>query len=231
MRIDCHLHTARYSACSRLDPDTTCTRALEWGLDAVVITEHQRQWPADQLSALKRRFPALKLYNGFEATLENGVDVVVLAEDRGIEVPFGLSPEKFFTSEWFDPETSYLFIAHLFRWSLVPPCGLEEIVPFVHGLEMNSINILRGQFQVKRGRYAPKARASYQRARDRFGLQELFNSDAHDPAAVGSIANEIPCTRPPASEAELASLLKRSTPQEYQDPVLLQDLLSPLHPL
>ncbi|MCF8086228.1 MAG: PHP domain-containing protein [Desulfohalobiaceae bacterium] len=228
MRIDCHLHTSRYSACSRLDPDTACKRALERGLDAVVITEHQRQWPAEDLAALRRRHPVLTLYNGFEATLENGVDLVVLSEDRGIEVPFGLSTEKFFTSERLDWERSYVFIAHLFRWSTVPPYGLEDLIPFIHGLEMNSVNILRGQFQVRKGRYAPEAGASYRRTRDRFGLQGLFNSDAHDPAAVGSIANEIPCPRPPASEAELASLLKGSTPGEYQDPALLRDLLAPL---
>lgn len=232
MRIDCHLHTARYSPCSRLEPDTACQRALERGLDAIVLTEHQRQWPADELAALRRRFPELALFNGLEATLENGVDLVVLTEDLGIEVPFGLSPERFFASEWLDLERSYFFIAHLFRWSTVPPSELEEIAHHVHGLEMNSINILRGQFRVKKGRYAPKARAHYQYTRDRFGLQELFNSDAHEPEAVGSIANEIPCRRHPASEAELASLLKRSTPREHQDPELLQDLLTtPRHPL
>ena len=231
MRIDCHLHTSRYSACSRLDPDTACRMALKRGLDAVVITEHQRQWPTSETAELRRRFPGLALFNGFEATLENGVDVVVITPEQGIRIPFGLSAEKFFASERFDLESSYLFIAHLFRWSAEPPYGLEEIIPFVHGLEMNSINILRGQYQIKKSRYVPKARASYQRTRDRLGLQELFNTDAHEAAAVGSLANEIQSSRPPASEAELVSLLKRSSPQEYQDPDLLEDLLTFSSPL
>ena len=231
MRIDCHLHTARYSPCSRLEPFTACQRALERGLDAVVITEHQRQWPADELADLRRRFPDLSLFNGFEATLENGVDLVVLTEDRGIEVPFGLSPERFFASDWLDLEGSYFFIAHLFRWSTHPPHGLEHLLPFIHGLEMNSVNILRGQFRIRQGRYAPKAEAVYERTRDRNGLQGIYNSDAHEPEAVGSIANHIPCPRPPASEAELASLLKRSNAEEHQDPELLRNLLTTRHPL
>lgn len=225
MRIDCHLHTSRYSGCSRLDPDTACKKALERGLDAVVLTEHQRQWPSEELDALRRRFPNLALYSGLEVTLDNGVDVVAITREQGLKIPFGPSPESFFTSQWLDPGSSYLFLAHLFRWSTIPPHGLEDMVPWVHGLEMNSVNILRGQFHLENGRYAPEAEAVYQEARTRFGLQGLFNSDAHDPKAVGSLANEIPCDRPPASETELASLLKRSTPKECQDHDLLRELL------
>jgi len=225
MRIDCHLHTSRYSGCSRLDPDIACRRALERGLDAVVLTEHQRQWPSEEIDALRRRFPELALYSGLEATLENGVDVVVITREQGLKIPFGLSPEILFTPQWLDPDSSYLFLAHLFRWSTVPPHGLELLAPLVHGLEMNSVNILRGQFHLRNGRYAPEAEAVYQETRKRFGLQGLFNSDAHDSKAVGSLANEIPCDRPPASEAELASLLKGTTPRECQDPDLLRELL------
>jgi hypothetical protein len=225
MRIDCHLHTSRYSGCSRLDPDIACRRALERGLDAVVLTEHQCQWPSEEIAALRRRFPDLTLYSGLEATLDNGVDVVVITREQGLKIPFGLSPESFFTAKWLDPDSSYLFIAHLFRWSTLPPHGLEFMAPLVHGLEMNSVNILRGQFHLENGRYAPEAEAVYQETRKRFGLQGLFNSDAHDPQAVGSLANEIRCDRPPASETELASLLKRATPKECQDHDLLRQLL------
>ena len=227
MRIDCHLHTSRYSECSRLNPDTACRLALDRGLNAVVITEHQRQWPPDELEALRRRFPGLALYNGLEATLDNGVDVIVITENHGIEVPVGLSREEFFASKWFDVKTSFLFIAHLYRWSSEPPHRLGEMAPFLHGLEMSSFNILDGQFQRDNGLYTPLARDSYRQTRDRFGLQGLFNSDAHDATAVGCIANEIQSAHAPASEAELASLLKRATPKEYQDPELLQELLSP----
>ncbi|MEF8823219.1 MAG: PHP-associated domain-containing protein [Desulfohalobiaceae bacterium] len=225
MRIDCHLHTSRYSGCSRLDPETACKRALERGLDAVVLTEHQRQWPSEEIEVLRRRFPDLTLYSGLEATLDNGVDVVVITREQGLKIPFGLSPESLFSSQWLDPDSSYLFLAHLFRWSTLPPHGLELMAPLVHGLEMNSVNILRGQFHLENGRYAPEAEAVYQETRKRFGLQGLFNSDAHDPKAVGSLANEIRCDRPPTFETELASLLKRTTPKECQDRDLLGELL------
>ena len=222
MRIDCHLHTRRYSACSRLAPEDACNRALKRGLDAVVITEHQRQWPSWEFEELRQSFPDLALYNGFEATLDNDTDIVVITESKEIEIPFGISPENFLASSWFHEETCFLFFAHLFRWNRHLPDSLKELAPYVHGLEMNSINILRGQFQRENERYRPLREALYLETRDRFGLQELFNSDAHDTAAVGSLANEIPCSRPPASETELASLLKQSVAREYQDPALLQ---------
>jgi len=193
----------------------------------VVITEHQRQWPSGELEALRQRFPGLALYNGFEATLDNDIDIVVITESKEIEIPFGVSPENFLASSWFYEEACFLFFAHLFRWSQHFPDCLKELAPYVHGLEMNSINILRGQFQRENARYRPVTEDLYRKTRDRFGLKELFNSDAHDTAAVGSLANEITCSRPPASETELASLLKQTTAREYQDPALLQNQIRP----
>jgi hypothetical protein len=225
MRIDCHLHTSRYSACSRMEPETACRTALERGLDAVVLTEHQRQWPGEEIQALRRSFPHLALYNGLEATLDNGVDVVVIARDQELRVPFGLSPKSFFSSQWFDLESSFLFLAHLYRWSTLPPFGLEAMAPLVHGLELNSVNILRGQFRLDNGWYAPRSETAYLQTLKRFDLRGLFNSDAHEADAVGSLANEVHREAPPASETELASLLKKTAVEEHQDPALLGRLL------
>jgi hypothetical protein len=42
--VDVHLHTRRYSRCSRIEPGALIDRAVRAGLDGVVITEHHHQW-------------------------------------------------------------------------------------------------------------------------------------------------------------------------------------------
>jgi predicted metal-dependent phosphoesterase TrpH len=54
MRIDHHLHTERYSPDSSIDPEELIRHAKEIGLDAVVITEHDRLWPESELAELNR---------------------------------------------------------------------------------------------------------------------------------------------------------------------------------
>ncbi|MBV8265910.1 MAG: PHP domain-containing protein, partial [Planctomycetaceae bacterium] len=51
-KFDHHLHTARHSPDSTIDPLVLIERAHACGLDGVVITEHDFQWPADELAEL-----------------------------------------------------------------------------------------------------------------------------------------------------------------------------------
>lgn len=51
-RLDMHIHTRRYSACSAIDPDHLIRRAVRVGLDGIVITEHHYQWTDSELAAL-----------------------------------------------------------------------------------------------------------------------------------------------------------------------------------
>lgn len=85
MRIDMHLHTSRYSACSRLDADHLVEQAVKAGLDGVVITEHHHVWSRDELDALleEANEPNFLLAAGFEYTSSQG-DILV----------YGLGPEQ-----------------------------------------------------------------------------------------------------------------------------------------
>jgi len=71
MRFDHHLHTAKHSPDSIIDPWELIEHAREIGLDGVVITEHDYQWEADELAELAARAAPLRVFSGVElSTLE-----------------------------------------------------------------------------------------------------------------------------------------------------------------
>ena len=72
MKIDHHIHTSRYSPDSSIDPIKLVERASSVGLDAVVITEHDYQWQADELAVLGARAPALRVFSGAEISAREG---------------------------------------------------------------------------------------------------------------------------------------------------------------
>ena len=71
MRFDHHLHTAKHSPDSSIDPWELIEHAREIGLDGVVITEHDYQWEADELAELAAHAAPLRVFSGVEvSTLE-----------------------------------------------------------------------------------------------------------------------------------------------------------------
>lgn len=84
LMIDLHIHTKRYSACSVLDPERLIARAIEVGLDGLVLTEHHHQWTEDELAKLREsaQDPGFILLAGFEYTSTMG-DILVY----GLEAP------------------------------------------------------------------------------------------------------------------------------------------------
>jgi predicted metal-dependent phosphoesterase TrpH len=81
--IDLHCHTRPLSACSALDADELVRIAVERGLDAICLTEHDRAWDPAQLAALRERSP-LPVFSAVELTT-----------DMGHVLAFGLEPRGF----------------------------------------------------------------------------------------------------------------------------------------
>lgn len=72
VRLDQHLHTARYSPDSVIDPEELVLRVREIGLDGVVITEHDALWPEDELDELRRLASGLVVLAGVEISAREG---------------------------------------------------------------------------------------------------------------------------------------------------------------
>ena len=226
MLIDCHVHSCPRSACSVVTADRLCVRARERGLDALVLTEHHFQWSRAELDGLEARNPGLRLYGGVELTLTEGYDVVVVTAVP-LEAPWPLSLDRLRRMLAEDRHRSFAFVAHPFRRSLRQDGPIQDILAWVDGIEMNSANVLRaGGLCDGDGLYRPCTSDLYETARREYDLAPLFNSDAHQEAAVGAVATWLEAPDLPADEAELAGLLRTARREERQDAALLRRLLT-----
>jgi predicted metal-dependent phosphoesterase TrpH len=96
LAFDLHLHTSRYSKCSRIDAGKLIRRAAQVGLDGVVITEHHRIWEDEELEELKAQsdVPGFIVLAAFEYTSSQG-DVLIYGLKASQEREFvpGRAPE------------------------------------------------------------------------------------------------------------------------------------------
>ena len=226
MIIDLHLHTTRYSPCSHLTPQDACILAIKNGLDALLITEHQIQWNEMEIKELQNEFPEIKLYAGLEVTLSEGIDLVIITKNKGINVPFMISFEELLNIPSLDISKSFIFVAHLFRWSNHIEFDENKIFSQIHGIEMNSINILlTGYKRAKNNFYVPVQIDLYNHVRDKWNLKEVYNTDSHSPLCVGTIGNYLEIDQIPEDEEELISVLKTHKIYQFQNTKLLAKFL------
>lgn len=228
MRLDCHTHTRRYSACSSLAPEELCRLALARGLDAVVFTEHHHQWSREDLELLETAHPPLRLYAGMELTLAEHYDVVLIAPPALLtehcpgcpglsltEVARGLAPVR---------SQVFAFVAHPFRYSCDIPNELMDILHWVDGVEVNSVNLLKYNHTLHQGVVAPTNWACYAHALALVPRIALYNTDCHHPPGVGVLANELPAP-PPEDEAALVQLLRTTPIAQWQHTTALRAML------
>lgn len=97
VRIDLHVHTRRYSPCSRIDPARLVPQAVKAGLDGLVITEHHYQWSEEELADATHNTapPGFLLLSGLEYTSTCG-DVLIygLSREDAARLEPGWSPAE-----------------------------------------------------------------------------------------------------------------------------------------
>ena len=95
--VDMHMHTTRYSRCSRIDASKLIGRAVQAGLDAIVITEHHHQWSKEETEALvaESGHPGFLVMAAFEYTSSMGDILIYGVPDKAVkDFTPGWSPEK-----------------------------------------------------------------------------------------------------------------------------------------
>ena len=75
--IDMHIHTTAGASDSGLDPEDLAEEALQRGLTAVNITEHDRLWDTYKLNDYRERHGGLFVNNGMEVSTDMGHMIVV----------------------------------------------------------------------------------------------------------------------------------------------------------
>lgn len=175
--IDLHVHTRRFSSCSRIDPRRIVAQALKAGLDGVVITDHGRQWEQDELDRLRAEAaaPTFTLLAGFEyATSQGDLLVYGLSPDTAVETPPGLPPRA--AVERFTGLGATCIAAHPTRAGLsFDECLLTLPLKIVEVASMN----LREHEQRLAQRIAEQA-----------GFYSVAASDAHVLHDIGAYSTE-----------------------------------------
>ena len=190
MRIDIHVHTSRYSECGRSTPEEMVERAIAEGLEALVFTEHNLFWPAQELAALQRRYPQILLLRGAEFTSAEGEDFLVYGAISEELIAIRRDAEAL--TRRVQALGGAVIIAHPYRYHSDVPAWLDATP--VDAVEVMSNNIF--------AHTADKACA----LAERLARPVVATSDGHHVDALGLYALEL--HHPIHSEVELAHTLR-----------------------
>lgn len=202
MKFDLHMHTRRYSPDSEIDPFELVQRAKEIGLDGIVITEHDRLWPEEELEELRAAAPGLVVLGGVEVSGRNG-DLLCYGVNDLAALRRG--------ARWGDlcrevaRQGGITVAAHPFRWGQDFEALLAEECPLVGGLEMMSNNMDES---------LRRKAAAFHKKNPAFAT--LGNSDAHDVAVVGICYTEFDAEIRSSADLVAAIQDRRCRPRTHE---------------
>jgi predicted metal-dependent phosphoesterase TrpH len=176
-KIDHHVHTSRHSPDSAIEPEELVERALQAGLDAVVITEHDYQWMPGELADLNAGAGGLVVLSGVEVSAREGHFLVYgLPDLEEIEPGIALSD----LLEAVRKHDAAIVAAHPFRWDQDFRKILADHGPVFDALELVSNNV------------SPETRRKTEALLKDHPTGATGSSDGHEPDAVGCYYTEFP---------------------------------------
>jgi predicted metal-dependent phosphoesterase TrpH len=191
MKFDHHMHTQRHSPDSEIDPLLLIERAREIGLDGVIITEHDYQWEADELSELAARAAPLRVFTGAEISAREG-HFLVYGLPSLDEVPAGVSLADLLHTV--RRHQAAIVAAHPFRWDQPFDAIVAQHGPVFDALELVSNNV------------STETRAKTEALLRQHPMAATGSSDAHEINVIGCYFTEF--EGPIDSIAEFVSALR-----------------------
>ncbi len=193
MLIDMHIHTARYSPCSILDPYDLVRKASELGLSGITITEHYCLWSENEIEALKRETGSeLKIFRGQEVTSSVG-HLLVLGYYKKLQEYLPLDEVL---SKVHD-EGGLVILAHPFRYGNLIGHHLEKLKNKFDCFD--GIEALNGNQIANENEYGMKVWKD-------LGMTGLGGSDAHSVGMLGTYATKF--LNPVENEVDLIREIK-----------------------
>jgi predicted metal-dependent phosphoesterase TrpH len=175
MKFDHHLHTARHSPDSSIDPLELVEHAREIGLDGLVITEHDFQWDDEELAELAGRAAPLLVFSGAEISAREG-HFLVYGLPSLEQVPVGIELAELLRVV--RRHDAAIVAAHPFRWDQPFDAVIAEHGPELDALELVSNNV------------SPDTRALTERLLREHPIGATGSSDAHEIGTVGCYFTE-----------------------------------------
>lgn len=173
MKIDLHVHTRARSPCARSSTDEMIRAAVDRGLDGLVISDHDRLVPTEDLAYLNAKYAPFRIFGGIEITTHGEHVLVLGVQDEALENRWWAYPDL---HTFVQGRGGFLALAHPFRFN---PRQLEvDIERFPpDALEVHSHNTPR------------RAEARIRNVARRLNASLLSNSDAHHSSDIGSYYN------------------------------------------
>jgi predicted metal-dependent phosphoesterase TrpH len=173
MKVDLHLHTSERSFCAVATASQQLQAAVQAGLGAVAVTDHEQLVEPALRHEWHERFAPLLVLPGIEISLAEDI-LVIGVEDPQLETRIWDWPDLHgFVRE----RGGLLIVAHPFRYR--PEIRLDLDVWPPDALEAWSVNLRPGHA----GRIEGEAR--------RLGIPVVASSDAHATAPIGRFYNEL----------------------------------------
>lgn len=192
MKIDLHLHTSERSMCSIASAEEQITTAIQMGLDAIVITDHDCMIDETVLETLNRKYRPFKIYGGIEIRInENGHDEDIIV--------IGLHQDVLTQKKWTYEElhqfvisnNGFIGLAHPYRYRDFITVDVENYPP--HAIEIFSSNIGNDKKEMRL------------QLKEKLNCNLMVNSDSHSIHSTGKYYNKLNST--PESEQELVEML------------------------
>jgi predicted metal-dependent phosphoesterase TrpH len=176
-KFDHHLHTARHSPDSVIDPFELLDRARAIGLDGLVITEHDYQWTRDEIEELASKAGTLRVFSGAEISAREGHFLVYGLPDLS-EAPVGVELRALV--QVVKRHEAAIVAAHPFRWDQDFDAIVDEHGPVFDALEVVSNNVTH------------ETRAKTERLLSRRAFAATGSSDGHELDVIGCYFSEFP---------------------------------------
>ncbi|WBW99107.1 PHP domain-containing protein [Oceanirhabdus sp. W0125-5] len=191
MKIDMHVHAKERSSCSIASEKEHIEKAIEFGLDAIIFTDHNKLVPLDHLKELNKKYSPFKIFGGIEVRMkDNGEDVLILGiHDKLIEEREWTYPELY---KFVRERNGYIAKAHPYRYKEYIEIDIENYIP--DALEIHSTNIGKDDTKL------------ISNLAQKLNCNLISNSDAHNSKDIGIYYNELEST--PKNEKELIEILK-----------------------
>ena len=190
MKIDLHVHTRARSACARSSTDEMILAAVDRGLDGLVISDHDRLVPTEDLAYLNAKYAPFRIFGGIEITTRGEHVLVLGVRDEALEDRWWAYPDL---HAFVQGRGGFLAVAHPFRFN--PRrlgVDIDRFPP--HALEVHSRNTPR------------QAEGRIRKMAERLDVSLLSNSDAHHSSDIGSYYNVL--DREPDDVEALVRILK-----------------------
>lgn len=188
-RIDFHTHSKEGSGCSPEPLREMARSAIEYGIDAFAMSNHENYLDDDFVESIRKEFPSLRFYNSIEVDC-NGEHIVCI----------GRPDRKFFETWNRDWKTlvehmhsigNAVILAHPFRFKNTLGINLDEALP--DAVEIHSLHT----FACVYDRIIEMLK--------QYPLKTFGSSDAHHKINIGIYRNVFDTL--PADEQEAAELI------------------------